>query len=200
MVPYTYYLFHVPTRKKYYGVQYSKKAHPNNLWKTYFSSSKSVKKLIEQYGKDSFKVEIRKTFSSQTEALCWEQRVLQKLNVPQKEEWLNVHIHGSNFYQIVRTPEHQKKIADANRGQKRRKWKHSEETKKKMSDSKKGKKLSEEHIKKIIEAHNRPEVIEKHSKAMKGKPSNMLGKKHSAETKLKISITEKITKGNRRVP
>ncbi|KKL10503.1 hypothetical protein LCGC14_2555180, partial [marine sediment metagenome] len=49
---------------------------------------------------------------------------------------------------------------------------HTKETKKKMSDSHKGKKCSEETKRKISESYNRPKVREKYSNAMKEKWRN----------------------------
>ena len=89
MIPYTYYLFHIPTNQHYYGVQFNNNADPKDLWVKYFSSSKRVKKLIEEYGSESFKVEIRKTFNSSKEAINWERRVLSKLNAKNRKDWLN---------------------------------------------------------------------------------------------------------------
>ena len=88
-IPYTYYLYHIPTGKKYYGSEYKKTAHPSNLWNKYFSSSKQVKKLIQEYGANSFIAEIRKTFKTRAETLYWENRVLHKLKAVEKKEWLN---------------------------------------------------------------------------------------------------------------
>jgi len=91
-VYFTYYLYHKPTKKKYYGAKYKLGSNPSDLWKTYFSSSKHVHKLIEEYGKDSFEYEIRKTFSNKDDCISWEQRVLKKLKVKTNPEWLNIAI------------------------------------------------------------------------------------------------------------
>lgn len=48
-----------------------------------------MKKLIETYGKDTFVVEVRKTFTDQKSAVEWEHKVLRRLKVNQKPEWLN---------------------------------------------------------------------------------------------------------------
>ena len=47
MIPYTYYIVHVPSGKKYYGVKYGQDADPETFWKPfgYFTSSKRVKAL-----------------------------------------------------------------------------------------------------------------------------------------------------------
>jgi len=92
--PYTYSLLHKPTGKKYYGARWAVNCHPNDLWQTYFTSSKHVKKLIEEYGKDSFIYTIRKVFNSVDDCRIWEQRVLTKLHVPKNTSWLNKNVCG----------------------------------------------------------------------------------------------------------
>ena len=88
-MPYTYYLYHVPTGKKYYGCQYGNNAHPSNLWTIYFTSSEYVEELIKMYGKESFIAEVRKTFHSGEKARYWEDRVLHRLKAPERDDWLN---------------------------------------------------------------------------------------------------------------
>jgi hypothetical protein len=87
--PYTYYIYHVPTGKKYYGCEHKKTAHSSNLWTKYFSSSKIVHRLLEQYGPDSFQTQVRKIFSSAKEALSYEDRFLRKVHAVEKDDWLN---------------------------------------------------------------------------------------------------------------
>jgi hypothetical protein len=67
------------------------------------------------------------------------------------------------------------------------------ETRKKMSDVKKGKLLSDEHKRKMREAHKNPseEFRKKISYATKGEKNPMYGKRHSEETKQKISRMRK---------
>lgn len=86
---YTYYLYHIPTKQHYYGVQFNKKANPKDLWSKYFSSSKRVHYLIDEYGADSFLVQIRKIFDCPRKAIEWEKRVLTKLNAANRSDWLN---------------------------------------------------------------------------------------------------------------
>ena len=73
------------------------------------------------------------------------------------------------------------------------------ETRRKMSDAKKGKLLSEEHKRNLSEAHKNPseETRRKMSDATKGGNNPMYGKKHSEETKQKIS---KMRKGKNTKP
>ena len=87
---YTYYLYHVPTGKKYYGSRAANKCEPEmDLWNEYFSSSDLVESLIKEYGKDSFVAEVRKKFDVAQDARDWEDRVLRKLKVVEKDDWLN---------------------------------------------------------------------------------------------------------------
>jgi hypothetical protein len=88
-VPYTYLVRHKPSGKLYYGCRFAKGCNPEDLWKTYFTSSRHVKKLIEESGRDSFEVEIRKVFSGVEECRIWEHRVLTRMKVIRREDFLN---------------------------------------------------------------------------------------------------------------
>jgi hypothetical protein len=101
---YTYYLFHVPTSKKYYGVRWANTCAPHDdLWKKYFSSSEIVTDLVDQYGKDSFVVEVRKEFTTSIDAVIYENRVLHKLKAVEKEDWLNQSYAFGPHYVLVWT-------------------------------------------------------------------------------------------------
>lgn len=111
-IPYTYFLFHKPTGKKYYGARWSKNCHPKDLWQTYFTSSKHVKNLIKEHGKESFVYEVRKTFHSIDECRKWEERVLRKLNVISNESWINKSVNGKFLPYGKQSKEHiQKRIS-----------------------------------------------------------------------------------------
>jgi len=73
--PYTYRVFCKITNQYYYGVRFAKNCTPTDLFVSYFTSSKSIKKLIDMYGKESFIIEIRKTFTTKDQAIDWERRV-----------------------------------------------------------------------------------------------------------------------------
>lgn len=96
-IPFSYYLFHKPTKKHYYGIRFAKNCCPDDLWTKYFSSSIIVKKLISDYGADSFHVEIRKVFENSEQALLWEHKVLRRLNASANTDWINRH-NGSNKF------------------------------------------------------------------------------------------------------
>jgi hypothetical protein len=114
-IPFTYYLYHIPTGKKYYGSRYRRGCDPSDIWTTYFTSSILVEALIKEYGKDSFIAEVRKTFTTAKEAVAWEQRVLKRLRVTKREDWLN---RASNSIHFIceMTDEVRKKLSDANMG------------------------------------------------------------------------------------
>lgn len=136
MKPYTYYLYHIPTRLKYYGSQYGKGSDPIELWVTYFTSSKKVKALISQYGKDSFIVKIRKIFDTRESALRWEATFLSKIDARNRADWLNQHNGDGKFYCKGHTDDTKKKLRRINLGKTM-----SEDTKKKISIKGLGKKL-----------------------------------------------------------
>jgi hypothetical protein len=76
---------------KYYGGKWARNCHPDDLWVTYFTSSKIVNKYIEQNG-DPDVIQIRKIFGeNQTACYSWETRVLNKLDVRSREDYLNKH-------------------------------------------------------------------------------------------------------------
>ena len=159
MQPYTYLLTHVPSGKRYYGVRYSKKANPEELWVSYFSSSRKVKALP----REEFSAEVRRTFSSPQEALAWEQKVIQRLYADTREDWLNQHYSGGSFHPGPRTKEHNEKISAAQRG---RKMSRAEKAKHKWTTTQRakivakltGRKLSDEHRAKLSLAHTGLEV------------------------------------------
>ena len=165
--PYTYLIKHIPTGKMYYGVRYAMNCQPSDLWNTYFTSSKKVKTLIEETGKDSFEYEIRKTFSSVDDAREWEHRVLRRMNALGRDDFLNMTNgkslpprygpHSEETKRKMSKPrtvkfkpasdERKQKVSKALKGIPR-----SEEVKDKISKSNLGKSKSLEHRKKISEA------------------------------------------------
>jgi len=95
--PYTYLVGWSALGKYYYGSEYgckTKIANPDNLWQTYFTSSLIVLEHRRLYGEPDV-IEIRKTFKTATEALKWEQKVLQRINAIQSDKWLNKQAGGT---------------------------------------------------------------------------------------------------------
>lgn len=156
--PYTYLIGWTSKDKWYYGVRYSKKANPKELFKTYFTSSKHVKEAILLYGVPDV-IQIRKTFDSVDKARMWEHKVLRRMKVVDKENWIN------KTDNISICPK------QALVGASKRK---SDDTKLKMSISRLGKKHT-------------PETIEKMRLKALGRQSYWKDKKLYTETKVKIS-------------
>lgn len=86
--PYTYLIGWSTLDRWYYGVQYSKTAHPNNLWTVYFTSSKIIQTMRKQFGEPDI-IKIRRLFKSKEDALKWEEKVLTRLDVCHNPKWIN---------------------------------------------------------------------------------------------------------------
>jgi hypothetical protein len=115
-IPYTYFLKNKITGEKYYGVRYANLCTPNDLWTTYFTSSKYVKNLIALHGVDSFDFIVRKTFTTAKDARNWEERVLRKLKVITNPQWLNKNICGKYLKEGPQSKEHIEKRVSKIRG------------------------------------------------------------------------------------
>lgn len=86
---YTYLIGWSKLDKFYYGVRYARDCNPNDLWKSYFTSSRFVKELRINCGEPDV-IQIRKTFGDDAiSAKEWENNVLNKLNVIKSNKWLN---------------------------------------------------------------------------------------------------------------
>jgi hypothetical protein len=88
--PYTYLIGWPNLDKWYYGVRYAKNCSPNDLWVLYKTSSKLVKKFVDQHGEPTV-IKVRKTFTSIVDAQNWESRVLKRLQVTKSTRWINAH-------------------------------------------------------------------------------------------------------------
>lgn len=158
--PYTYLIGWTEHDKWYYGCQFGKGCHPDNLWVSYFTSSYEVDKMRNEYG-DPDVIQIRKTFDSPEKTLLWEERVLQRIAVDKSGKWLNLRAGGWPLT-ILTNETREKMIISRNK-----RPPASAETRRKMSESRKGKVMSEATKQKIREAK--------------------IGKKHTEETKRKMS-------------
>jgi hypothetical protein len=171
----------MPTNKYYYGVKFKKGCHPNDLWTKYFTSSKKVKGLIRKYGKKSFIFEIRRTFKTQKQAREWEHKVLRRLKVIYRDDFLNL----SDSLHIDPKIISKSKIGNKNPmyGKKMSK-KHKQKIKntlieryKKLPHHSKGRKHT-------------PAFLKFLSKLNSGKNNPMYGKKLSKEARKKMSIAK----------
>jgi hypothetical protein len=132
MKPYTYLIKHRPTGQVYYGVRSANKVEPHeDLWSKYYTSSPGVQRLIEETGKDSFDVEVRRVFETKEQAVAWETKVLRRCKVLHDNRWINQNVAGY----IIPTEESNKKISDFHKGKPK-----SEDHKKKIREGNIGKK------------------------------------------------------------
>lgn len=97
--PYTYLIGWSKHNKWYYGSRSSNSnyrgiAHPDDLWSTYFTSSKIVKAFREQHGEPDI-IQIRRTFKTANEAKSWEKRVLERIRF-MKSKFLNQRFSGNS--------------------------------------------------------------------------------------------------------
>lgn len=173
--------------KWYYGVRYANKLPAaNDLWHIYFTSSKSVTELRVQHG-DPDVIIIDREFETAEEAISYEEQKLKELNVLHESKWLNQHIAGAFGPDCPRGrmfgPDNpQFGISKSGKLNPFYGKKHSESTKKKMSESKRnlwkekphpciGKKASTETRKKMSQIHKGKTLSEKHIAALKEKLS-----------------------------
>jgi hypothetical protein len=67
-IPFVYIIKNKTTQLKYLGVKYAKGCNPTDMWTSYFTSSKLVKKLINQFGYDDWIIKIIHQFPNDPEA------------------------------------------------------------------------------------------------------------------------------------
>lgn len=171
--PYTYLIGWTDLDKWYYGVRYADGCHPDELWVTYFTSSAVVNQLRKEHGEPDIK-QIRRTFNDPAKALLWEETVLQRLQVDKHLKWVNLRA-GSWPISILSEETKRKHKAARNK-----RPPASDETRRKMSEARRGRKMSEETKRKISEANKgkRRTVAErtKMSEAQKNKSPETIAK------------------------
>jgi len=197
MKPYVYLIGWTTLDTWYIGCRHSKNCDPTDLWKTYFTSSKYVKRFRQENGEPDH-IEILKEFIDPIEALFFEKQKQEEFDVLKKENWLNRAIRSEKFIFLKCSEETKRKISESMKGVKKSKEHiekiriantgkkiHSEEFKQKLSKMMKGRKFSEEHLKNMSTVRIGKKI---HSEEYKRKLSeSRLGIKYSEETKNKIS-------------
>ena len=120
--PYAYLIGWSELDRWYYGIRFAKKAHPDDLWVTYFTSSKHVKAFAAEHGPPTIK-QIRKIFEEGDVEVAreYEHKVLRRLKVVNNDKWLNETDNKSRpIYRMVgddnhmRSPEHRKRLSENN--------------------------------------------------------------------------------------
>jgi hypothetical protein len=179
-IPYTYFVLHIPTGKKYYGSKYGKGSTPETFWKPggYFTSSEKVKNLLQEYGVNSFKAEVRKVFDTPDQALNYEYRFLKKVDALKKSEWLNENLGGEKFRNVG--PASEKALSS------QRKKKQTLEGNAKRSASLMGRVISEDTKKRMSLAQlNRP--LDEEERRRNKIREKAIGRSHNTKTKSKLS-------------
>lgn len=200
--PYTYLIGWTQHKKYYYGVRYAKKCDPSDLWNTYFTSSASVLEFRELYGEPDI-IEIRKTFQSSMAARAWEERVLKKMKVVLREDFLNKHDahappirYGKRPKSIGRkisnkmkgkrkTPEHNKKVSD---GVKAYYKTHSGPMTGKKHSVETREKIKKKRAKQIITEETKQKMCDNHNGGMKGKEHKASSKKRIAKANIGLKM------------
>lgn len=215
--PYTYLIGWSNHQKYYYGARWAKNCHPDELWKTYFTSSKHVHDFWKEHGEPDI-IQVRKIFSTKEQVRQWEHKVLRRIGVKNNSKWLNITTSLGIDYNthpfLGKTHSEQTKIKISKSLVGR---KDTEETKKKKSEAGKkrtgernnmfgkigtnnpnyGRRHSEQTIKimsEIKKGENHPNYGKKrpdHSKKMSGDNHFNYGKSLNNETRIKISNTLK---------
>jgi hypothetical protein len=91
-IPYTYFIKWSITGKRYYGVRYAKNCCTDDFWLSYFTSSSTVKEYVSVFGAPDI-IQIRQKFTGDNrveKARIWEHRVLQRLQVVNRKDYLNL--------------------------------------------------------------------------------------------------------------
>ena len=172
----------------YYGVRYSKSAHPSDLWKTYFTSSRVVKEFREAYGEP--KCFVDRVFDDPKEAVQYENAVLVENSAATSRFWLNKSNGHGDYYVSSQTAaksgetqrgkvlseSHKRKLSIASR----KVW-SDPEMKRLQSERLKGRKDTDEVRANKKAAQNRPENIEKNRLANLGKKRTLEQKKRYSE-------------------
>lgn len=168
-VPFTYLIGWSKTNTFYYGVRYASGIGPESLWETYFTSSNYVKRYRQEHGEPDI-IQIRKTFKTKRLAVLWEHKVLRRLRVLKRDDFLNKSLSdGKGFFRQVGCKGHP----------------HTAEHKKYMSEHLKGRIYKPESIERMRDAAK----LRKHTEETKAKMSaTRLAKKskHTEETKAKM--------------
>ncbi len=176
MYHYTYKITNLINNKIYYGVRMCYCLPEKD---SYWGSGTIIKRAIKKYGKENFKKEIEKTFTTREEAELYEAKIVNEEFI-EREDTYNLRIGGMNGFGSKLSEEHKQKISESLKGELNPMYSktHTKQAREKISKTHKGRILTKKHKDNI-------------SKVTKGEHNGMYGKKHSKETIEKMSISHK---------
>jgi len=159
--------------------------------------SKHLQRSWDKYGEESFEFTVIESVENTDDLLVREQHYLDTLKPFLRENGYNSVRNAANCLGFRHTEETKRKMSEARSGTTR-----SEETKKKISEALKGRVVSEAAKRKMSQAWEgrqiSQETREKMSQAHKGQTPWNKGVPHSEETKRKISSANKGKPSHRR--
>ena len=176
--------------KRYFGIT---KQEVEKRWLNGkgYAGNKYFNRAIEKYGwHEGFEHIIVAKGLTKDEAKWLEVELIREFDTTNPKYGYNISIGGEGGSGCNPSEETRKKMSESAKGKKM-----SEKAKKKMSESHKGKIFSEEHRNNLSKANKGKTLSEEHrkkiSEANKGKNNPNYGKTLSEETKKKISESEK---------
>lgn len=153
--PYTYLIGWTDLDVWYYGARWAKGCHPGDLWVKYFSSSNNVKNFRTIHGEPDV-IEVTDTFNTIEQAKEWESIVIKLFQIVESKHWLNLCSPDKQFqcvggWKLSREQRERKSIRFSGTGNPMYGKSISEETRRKLSEVRKGKRrvFSEQAIQNI---------------------------------------------------
>jgi hypothetical protein len=95
--PYVYHISWSNQNKHYIGVRFRKGCNPSDLWVSYFTSSKHVKKFREEFGEPDL-IEILETFTNADDARSAESKYIQNFDAVKSKDYLNKHNPNEKWF------------------------------------------------------------------------------------------------------
>ena len=187
---FVYLIINTQNGKGYVGCKqyYIGKAKKESKWQTYMGSSKYLKADIKKIGKENFRFEVIAEYKNKRSLRYYEMYYQVKWNV------LTAVIEGTDepaFYNSYVGGKFYRPVESYTIGEKHHMFgkKRTKETKRKISEAHKGKKHTEEHVKKIAEKN----CGKKRTKETKRKMSEAhKGFSHTEESKKKMREAQRI--------
>jgi hypothetical protein len=165
--PFTYIIGWTSLDKFYFGVRYKKGCSPDDLWDTYFTSSKHVKRFREVHGEPDI-IKICKIFDCKTQARMAEHEYLKRVNASTNKRYLNKSNSDGKFINYEWTDERKRKHSELMTG--RKYAPRSKECRESISKANKGRKriFTEEHLAALKGIPKTEDHKKKISEAQKG--------------------------------